>query len=163
MIDPNLDPEVEAELRSFLASSADLSTATRQLENLSLSDIVQPVQVDEHLMNSLAAEPDASPRLREYAAQVAAGRCAWSDIEARLAPGLPPEVVALKSAPGYAWPWGTKEPDPPPTPAFDPAMTRPIPPPQAPSVRPRREPDVVGPSDWPDEFDDYPTQRNWLV
>ncbi|MFC3961842.1 hypothetical protein [Nocardia jiangsuensis] len=26
----------------------------------------------------------------------------------------------------------------------------------------RRSADTVGPSDWPDDFDDYPTRRSWL-
>ncbi|MGK8503576.1 hypothetical protein [Nocardia asiatica] len=50
MIDPDLDPAVETQLRTFLASAADLSTATIQLDKASLNDIVQPIQVEEKFM-----------------------------------------------------------------------------------------------------------------
>ncbi|MBF6351505.1 hypothetical protein IU448_21185 [Nocardia flavorosea] len=165
MIDPNLDPEIETQLRSFLASSADLATATIQLENLSLDDIVPPIRVDENYMSLLASAPSASASLQQYAAQVAAGYCTWPEIEYRLAAGLPPEVVELKSSPKYVWQWGVSEPDssaPTANPA-GPASAHTEPPAQRLDRRRRAEPETVGPSDWPDEFDEYPTQRNWLV
>ncbi|WP_280243036.1 hypothetical protein [Nocardia abscessus] len=169
MIDPDLDPQVETQLRAFMASAADLSTATIRLENVSLDDIVRPIQVEENFMTWLASAPDASPQLRQYAAQVVAGYCAWPEIEEHLAPSLPPEVVALKSSPHYTWPWALSEPDPPATmaprtPPFSPPPLQPDQTMQSPS-RPRKpQPDTVGPSDWPDDFDDYPgAQRSWLV
>lgn len=165
MIDPNLDPEVEAQLRAFMASAADLSTATIQLDNLALDDIVRPIQVDENYLTRIAAEPDASPQLRHYAAQVDGGYCTWAEIESRLASNLPPEIVTLKSSPGYQWPWRVSEPEPPESP---PPISAPAPRPAEPGrspARPRRqEPETVGPSDWPDDFDDHPdSQRSWLV
>ncbi|MFG3619386.1 hypothetical protein [Nocardia sp. NPDC047654] len=168
MIDPDLDPEVETQLRAFMASAADLSTATIQLDNVSLDDIVQPIQVEENFMTWLATAPDASPQLRQYATQVTAGYCTWPEIEKYLAPSLPPEVVALKSSPRYIWMWAVSEPDPPATTASSAPPGSPPPRPeqttQIPDRRRVREPDTVGPSDWPDDFDDHPsTQRSWLV
>ncbi|MGK8512789.1 hypothetical protein ACRS5S_33900 [Nocardia asiatica] len=169
MIDPDIDPEVETQLRAFMASATDLSTATIQLENVSLDDIVRPIQVEENFMTWLASAPDASPQLRQYAAQVNAGYCTWPEIEKHLGPDLPPEVVALKSSPHYVWPWAASEPDPPATmapsaPPASPPPPRPDQPTQSPGRRRVREPDTVGPSDWPDDFDDHPsTQRSWLA
>ncbi|MGW4330675.1 hypothetical protein ACWEKR_32885 [Nocardia sp. NPDC004573] len=169
MIDPHLDPEVETHLRAFMASAADLSTATAQLDNASLEDIVQPIRVEEKFMTWLASAPDASPQLRQYGAQVLAGYCTWPEIEKHLALGLPPEVVALKSSPRYIWPWAMSEPDPSATTApsglsgglLSPRPDRTM---QSPGRRMRQEPDTVGPSDWPDDFEDHPsTQRSWLV
>ncbi|MGY2011952.1 hypothetical protein ACW9HC_33695 [Nocardia gipuzkoensis] len=165
MIDPDLDPEIETPLRAFMASAADLSTATIQLDNASLDDIVQPIRVEEKFMTWLASSPDASPQLRQYAAQVLAGHSTWPEIEKHLAPDLPPEVTALKSSPHYIWPWAVSEPDPPATtvPSASPPPPRPDQTMHSPSHR-RQAPETVGPSDWPDDFDDHPsTQRSWLV
>jgi hypothetical protein len=38
-----------------------------------------------------------------------------------------------------------------------PSNGRTVPPPTS-----RRDDNVVGPSDWPDDFDEYPGQRTWL-
>lgn len=98
MIDPNLDPEVETQLRAFMASAAELSTATIQLDNLSLDDIVAPTTPAD-------PEPQTTPATPQAA------------------------------QPG-----------------------------QNPSGPRRRATETVGPSDWPDDFDDHPdSQRNWLV
>ncbi|WP_433726078.1 hypothetical protein ACQP0C_32140 [Nocardia sp. CA-129566] len=144
--EPNLDPEVDAAVRNLMAAVADLDTARIQFENLDISALFgEPTTVDEEFMSDLAAVPTASPELQAFAARVHHGECQWREIE-QLARPLPPEVAELKISPRFTWQW---DPQPPP-PAVEP--------------RPRRrDNNTVGPSDWPDDFDEYPASRSWLV
>lgn len=145
--DPNLDPAVEAAARRVLDSVDDLRTVRLRVERMDVSGILnEPTLVTEELLFELAALPYASPGLRAYAERVRAGECRWSEIEL-LAWPLPPEVVDLKSSPRFIWPW-------------DPQANPPAPPSSPP---PPRDPGVIGPSDWPDDFDEYPDQKSWLV
>lgn len=148
--DPNLDPEAEAMARRVLNAADDLETAGLRVERTALEDLWRdPILVNEGLMSALAAIPNASPELKAYAARVEAGECRWPDIELFARP-LPPEVADLKNSPSYVWTWSTVEP------VSDPA-------PPKPSSRRKQDAGVVGPADWPDDFDEYPTQRTWLV
>ncbi|WP_245550806.1 hypothetical protein [Nocardia paucivorans] len=145
--DPNLDPEVEAMARRVLNAADDLETASLRVERTVLEDLWRdPILVNEGLMSALAAIPNASPELKAYAARVEAGECRWPEIELMARP-VPPEVAELKNSPSYAWTWDIPEP-----------VAEPTPPPQR-----KKAPGVVGPTDWPDDFDEYPTQRTWLV
>ncbi len=155
MREPNLDPAVEALVRGVMSAVDDLRTARIQLENLDVSALLHEVtEVTEEFMSNLAAAPGASPALRAYAERVRVGECRWCDIE-QLARPVPPEVAELKNSPQFEWKWN---PEPPPPPAPPPPAT---PPPPLRRTSPRD--DVVGPSDWPDDFDDYPTGKSWLV
>ncbi|MFC8047600.1 hypothetical protein [Nocardia sp. NPDC057353] len=141
--DPDVEPAIEAAARRVLDSVDDLRTVRLRVERMDVSALLrQPTVVTEELMAEFAALPHASPELREYAERVRAGECAWADIE-RSARPLPPEVADLKSSPRFVWPW-TPQPEPP-----------------APPPRPRSG--VVGPSDWPDDFEEYPDGKSWLV
>lgn len=145
--DPNLDPGVEAMACRVLTAAQRLETASLRVEHTVFEDLWnEPVPVSEELMASLAAMPNASPELRHYGARVEAGECRWPDIE-QFARPVPPEVAELKNSPSYVWIWG------PPGSAPETPMPRPI---------ARRDDNVVGPSDWPDDFDEYPAQRTWL-
>ncbi|MBB5917434.1 hypothetical protein BJY24_006346 [Nocardia transvalensis] len=142
MREPNLDPTVEALVREVMGAVDDLRTARIRLENLDVSEILhEPTVVDDEFMSNLAAADAASPELRAYAERVRAGDCEWRDIE-RLARPVPPEVAGLKGSPHFVWRWDSAPPPPP-------------------APRPRAGDDVVGPSDWPDDFDDYPTDKPW--
>lgn len=150
MREPNVDPAIEAAAKRVLDSVDDLRTVRMRVENMDVSAILnEPTLVTEALMFEFAALPYASPALREYAQRVHAGECRWPDIESLVHP-LPPEVVDLKSSPRFIWPWDPRDNPPPP------------PPPPPPAPRPA-DPGVVGPSDWPDDFDDYPGEKSWLV
>lgn len=141
--DPELDPDVEGAARRVLDSVDELRTVRLRVERMDVSAILrEPTVVTEELMAEFATLPHASPGLREYAERVRAGECAWADIE-RLAWPLPPEVADLKSSPRFVWPW-TPRPEPPAPP-------------------PGQGAGVVGPSDWPDDFEDYPDGKSWLV
>ncbi|MGW1739270.1 hypothetical protein ACWCPQ_10715 [Nocardia sp. NPDC001965] len=145
--DPNLDPGVESMARRVLAAAERLESASLRVERAVLDDLwSEPVPVTEEFMASLAAMRNASPELRQYSARVEAGECRWPDIE-QFARPTPPEIAELKNSPSYVWKWGA--------PAFAPQTP-------APSPAVRRDDNVVGPSDWPDDFDDYPEQRTWL-
>jgi hypothetical protein len=145
--DPNLEPGVESMARRVLAAAERLETASLRVERTVLEDLwSDPVPVTEELMASVASVPNASPELRHYSARVEAGECRWQDIE-QFARPVPPEVAELKNSPSYIWTWDA--------PASAPET--PMPPPKS-----RRDDNVVGPSDWPDDFDEYPGQRTWL-
>ncbi|MEA3530946.1 hypothetical protein [Nocardia implantans] len=149
MREPNLDPAVEALVRSVMGAVEELRTARIQLENLDVQALLHEVtEVTEEFMSNLAAAPGASDALLAYAERVRAGECRWSDIE-QLARPVPPEVTELKNSPQFEWKW---DPEPPPPPTTPPPLRRT-------SARDN----VVGPSDWPDDFDDYPSGKSWLV
>ncbi len=154
MREPDLDPEIEAAARRVLDSVDDLRTVRMRVENLDVAAVLnEPTLVTEGLMFEFASLPTASPALRDFALRVRAGECRWPEIESLVSPP-PPEVVDLKSSARFIWPWGLPENLPPPV------VPPSIPPP--PTSRPA-ETGVVGPSDWPDDFDDYPDDRSWLV
>jgi len=144
--DPNLDPAVEAMARRVLAAAADLETASAELERTDFAELWKGATVvTEELMRALAAMPVTSMELKVYGARVDRGECSWSEIEQMVCP-LPPEVQELKGSPAYVWRWSV----PAASPATDTAVLS-------------GGSGVVGPSDWPDDFDEYPTQQSWLV
>lgn len=150
MFEPDLDPKIEAVARRVMNAVGDLETARLRLERTELTELwSEPIPVTEGLLQRMADSSASSPELKAYAMRVAAGECRWCDIE-RLARPLPPEVPELKSLPAFEWKWNAVPPAP-------------VAPPSLPPVqRPRagRE-EVVGPSDWPDDFDEYPEGRTW--
>ncbi|MGW0177808.1 hypothetical protein [Nocardia sp. NPDC003345] len=151
MFESDLDPQMEALARRVLNAVDDLETARLRLERTELADLwSEPIPVTESLLQRMADSPASSAELKAYAMRVAAGECLWCDIE-RLARPMPPEVPELKSLPAYEWIWGVTSPTPPPP--QPPPMQRP---------RPGRD-EVVGPSDWPDDLDEYPEGRSWLT
>ena len=70
----------------------DLDTAVIRAQRFAGAN--RCIQVDDAVMEQLAASSDASPALRQYASRVAAGQCRWSEIEAVAHP-VPPEVAEL--------------------------------------------------------------------
>ena len=145
--EPDLDPDVEAAFRRAMNSGDDLSTAIIQADNLDVHAVLtEPTVVTAEFMAELAALPSASPALQAYAELVRDGRCRWDEIEVFAYP-LPPEVVELKASTQFIWQWGTRAPTPPPAPVDPP---------------PRPGEKVGGPSDWPDDFEEYPQPRSWL-
>jgi hypothetical protein len=153
MREPNLDPAVEALVRNVMNAVDDLRTARIRLENLDVSALLhEATEVTDEFMSNLAAAPGASSALQAYAARVREGECLWRDIEL-LARPVPPEVAELKNSPQFVWKWDPEPPPPPPRSS----------PPPPPSPGPRSRDAVVGPTDWPDDFDEFPTQRSWLV
>ncbi|MFR9752276.1 hypothetical protein ACL02S_14740 [Nocardia sp. 004] len=152
MREPDLDPEIEAAARRVMDGVDDLRTARLRAERMDVAEILrQPTPVTAELMSDLAALPHASPELRAYAERVRTGECRWSEIELFARP-LPPEAVELKASPNFLWEWHSQPPPPPPSP-----------PPAPSSPRTKRADNVVGPSDWPDDFDEYPGPKSWLV
>ncbi|WP_280339692.1 hypothetical protein [Nocardia neocaledoniensis] len=145
--EPNLDSGVEALVREVMGAVDDLRTARIQLENLDVDAVMaEPTTVDAAFMSAMAAADEASPALVAFAARVSEGECAWSEIEFAARP-VPPEVDELKNSPRFVWPWDRPAP---PEPSFPP--------------RAKHDPGVVGPSDWPDDLDEYPDEgRSWLV
>ncbi|MFI9413575.1 hypothetical protein [Nocardia gamkensis] len=155
MREPNLDATVEALVRDVMSAVDDLRTARIQLENLDVHALLHEVtEVTEEFMSNLAAAPGASAALQDYAERVREGEYRWCDIE-HLARPVPPEVVELKNSPQFEWKWNPE----PPSPTVPPPPTTPPPPPRPTSPRDK----VVGPSDWPDDFDEYPKGKSWLV
>ncbi|WP_245839156.1 hypothetical protein [Nocardia donostiensis] len=152
MRDPNLDPEIEAAARRVMDSIDGLRTARIRAENMDVASVLhEPTVVTDELMFEFAALPYASPELRYYAERVRNGECRWQEIELLMRP-LPPEVLDLRSSPNFIWPWKPEPPPPPPAASTSPGQQR------------QRNADrVVGPSDWPDDFDDYPGSKSWLV
>ncbi|WP_051026792.1 hypothetical protein [Nocardia higoensis] len=143
--DPYLDPHVEAMARRVLSAVADLETVGLRVERTNLDELqAEPSLVTDELMRRLAAMPIASMELKAFAARVDRGECTWSEIETSARP-VPPEVAELKTSPRYTWVW-----------------TTPTAPPAQSEYRIQQS-GVVGPSDWPDDYEDYPTQRSWLV
>lgn len=104
----------------------------------------EPTEVTDEFMRAPATRPGVSPGLADYWLRVQRGECQWSEIEIHARP-LPPEVVEMKSSSRFVWKWSAVPPEP------------------ERSLRPRSDPGTVEPSDWPDDFDEYPGQRSWLV
>lgn len=144
--DPDVDPAVEAAYRKLLSAVDDLRTARIRMDEFDIQAFLdEPTEVTEEFMQALAIRPGASPELTNYWMRVQRGECQWSEIEIWARP-LPPEVAEIKSSDRFIWNWS--------------AAPRP---PEVPPLRPRPDPGTVGPSDWPDDFDDYPDGRSWLV
>ncbi|MGV9675353.1 hypothetical protein ACWDSJ_08740 [Nocardia sp. NPDC003482] len=142
--EPNLDPTVESLMREVMSAVDDLRTARIRLDDLDVDALLrEPTIVTEDFMAALADAEAASPALRAYAERVRAGECGWADIES-LARPVPPEVAELKGSPRFVWVWEVKAapPEPP---------------------RGRLGEGVVGPSDWPDDFDEYPGDEPWWL
>ncbi|QRE83103.1 hypothetical protein F1734_24595 [Rhodococcus ruber] len=78
----------------------DLDTAVIRAQRFAGAN--RCIQVDDAVMEQLAASGEASPALRQYASRVAAGQCRWSEIEAVAHP-VPPEVAELKANPRFRW------------------------------------------------------------
>lgn len=135
-----LDPAVEHAYRRLMDATDRLSTARLRSQQYRHGDWDKRTDVDEQLMWRLADDANASNELREYADRVRSGECAWSEIESKL-PVLPREIQEMKASPNFWWPWSSPEP--------------------IQVHRPQREPGVIGPNDWPDDFEDYPTDRPW--
>lgn len=89
----------------------------------------------------------ACEKLRDFIASFVDFRSAKQWVERKLEPITSRmEVAELTLSPAYEWKWSPGER-------------------AEPDASPRRGPQqgVVGPSDWPDDLDDYPTSRSWLV
>ncbi|MBF6086910.1 hypothetical protein IU438_07445 [Nocardia cyriacigeorgica] len=156
MREPDIDPAVEAIARKVMEAVDNLRTATIRLAALDVEQLFDgPTEVTEEFISIVAGMDTASPALKEYAERVANGECRWRDIET-LANPVPPEVAEMKNSPQFTWMW---TPEPPQTPTPPPTPTWPSP--QTPIRRPRAGETVVGPSDWPDDFDEYPGEQRW--
>lgn len=157
MREPNLDAEVEAFARKVMDAADDLRTATIRLTSLDVEQLFDSAtEVTEEFISMVAGMDTASPALKAYAERVAAGECRWCDIET-LARPVPPEVAEMKSLPQeFIWKWTPEPPQappPPPPPVWPPAQTS--------TGRFRPADNVVGPSDWPEDFEDFPDDRPW--
>ncbi|MEV0945340.1 hypothetical protein [Rhodococcus sp. NPDC049939] len=140
MKERDLDPSVETAFRKLSDAADRLETVRIRTERTVIADLVnEPTPVTEGLMFELASMPNSSPELRAYAARVDSGECTWREIEQRARP-VPPEVAELKDSPYFTWPW-------------------------APAPQPPEPKTVssVGPTNWPDDYDEYPTPKSWLV
>lgn len=156
MREPDIDPAVDAIARKVMQAVDNLRTATIRLADIDVEELFGgPTEVTEEFISLVAGMDTASPALKVYAERVAGGECQWRDIET-LANPVPPEVAEMKNSPQFIWTW---TPEPPQAPAPPPAPT--WSPPQSPIRRPRTGETVVGPSDWPDDFDEYPGERRW--
>lgn len=155
----DIPPAAEAAIRQFRSSLADLSTFTHELRNKPLPRPAEFV-VDEQYLTQLAALPGASRLLRTYADGVDRGDYSWRQVvEGRWQ--KPPEILQLLE---QGVPFRLADPAvPSPAVADDPApQWRPVP--AATPAPGRRDPGVVGPSDWPDDLDDYPDgTKSWLT
>ncbi|WP_416563180.1 hypothetical protein [Nocardia testacea] len=156
MREPDIDPAVDAIARKVMDAVDNLRTATIRLAGIDIDELFDgPTEVTEEFISMVAAMDTASPALKTYAERVTAGECRWRDIET-LADPVPPEVAEMKSSPQFTWTW---TPEPPRVPAPPPTPTWPSLP--TPARRPRTGETVVGPSDWPDDFDEYPSEQRW--
>ncbi|CAM4242294.1 hypothetical protein NONI108955_16355 [Nocardia ninae] len=154
--EPDLDPQVDAIARKVMDAVDNLRTATIRLSNIDVDELFDsPTEVSEEFIAMVAGMDTASPALKAYAERVSTGECRWRDIET-LARPVPPEVAEMKNSPLFIWPW-TPEPPQQPTPPPAPMW----PPTHGPTRRPRSGETVVGPSDWPDDFEDHPDERRW--
>ncbi|MEV6223260.1 hypothetical protein AB0M13_16555 [Nocardia fluminea] len=154
MREPDLDAEVEAFARKVMDAADNLRTATIRLTSINVDELFESAtEVTEEFISMVAGMDTASPALKAYAARVAAGECRWCDIET-LARPVPPEVAEMKSLPReFIWKWTPEPPQAPPPATWPPA--------QPSTGRFRSGGNVVGPSDWPDDFEDYPDDRPW--
>ncbi|MFB7878046.1 hypothetical protein ACFC06_22590 [Nocardia sp. NPDC056064] len=153
MREPDLDPEVEAIARKVMDAVDNLRTATIRLANIDVDELFDgATEVNEDFISMVAGMDSASPALKDFAERVRSGECRWCDIEV-LARPVPPEVAEMKSSSLFVWKWSPEQP--PSTPTSPPAQ------PWPPTQRPRTGETIVGPSDWPDDFDEYPGERRW--
>ncbi|WP_410872289.1 hypothetical protein [Nocardia sp. A7] len=154
MREPDLDAEVEAFARKVMDAADNLRTATIRLTSIDVDELFNSAtEVTEEFISMVAGMDTASPALKAYADRVAAGECRWCDIET-LARPVPPEVAEMKSLPQeFTWKWAPEPPQAPPPPTWPPTQTS--------TGRFRPADGAVGPSDWPDEFEDYPDDRPW--
>ncbi|MEU1526002.1 hypothetical protein ABZ413_27780 [Nocardia rhamnosiphila] len=156
MREPDIDPAVDAIARQVMAAVDDLRTATIRLAGIDVDQLFGgATEVTEEFISVVAGMETASPALKAYAERVGTGECQWREIETRADP-IPPEVAEMKNSPQFIWTW---TPDPPQAPTPPPAST--WHPPQNPTRHPRTGETVVGPSDWPDDFDEYPGEQRW--
>ncbi|MEV0332141.1 hypothetical protein [Nocardia sp. NPDC050717] len=153
MREPDLDPTVEALARKVMDAVDNLRTATIRLASIDVDELFDgATEVTEEFMATIAGMDTASPALKAYAERVAAGECRWADIESMARP-VPPEVAEMKGSPReFTWKWS---PEPPQAPASEPNW------PPPPTRRTRAGEAVVGPSDWPDDFEEHPDERRW--
>ncbi|QIS06956.1 hypothetical protein F5X71_35735 [Nocardia brasiliensis] len=152
MREPDLDPEVEAMARKVMAAVDNLRTATIRLSDIDIDQLFDgATEVTEEFISMVAGMDTASPALKAYAERVASGECRWSEIETRAHP-MPPEVAEMKDSPQFTWKW---------TPEASQVPAAPTELPWSPTRRPRPSDNVVGPSDWPDDFEEYPEERPW--
>lgn len=117
--------------------------------------------MDEKYLDQLAALPGASQLLHNYGGGVMRGDYSWRQI-VEGSWQKPPEILQLLE---QGLPFRLTESAAPPSAAPTSVQEwRPAPvPPQNPAPR-HRDPGMVGPSDWPDDFDDYPdNNKSWLV
>ncbi|NLE80728.1 MAG: hypothetical protein GX610_14325 [Rhodococcus sp.] len=142
MKEADLDASVDAAFQKLSNAADRLATARIRTSRIDVNELInEPIEVDDGLMYNLASLPTASPELRAYCIRVYAGECQWCDVE-RLSVPVPSEVAELKASPHFMWRWESP----------------------APAPEARRTPSgSVGPTDWPDDHDEYPTPRSWLV
>ena len=95
-------PHLDSPLRRIHQAVTDLEAAVIRARRFAGADRDRRIEVDDALMEQLAATADASPELRLYASRVAAGQCRWSEIEVTARP-VPPEVAELKTNPRIRW------------------------------------------------------------
>lgn len=156
MREPDLDPAVEAIARKVMDAVDNLRTATIRLANIDVDEIFDgPTEVTEEFISMVAGMDTASPALKAYAERVSSGECRWCDIET-LANPVPPEVAEMKKSPMFTWKWSPETPQ-----ASVPNSIPAWPSVQTPMRRARPGETVVGPSDWPDDFDEHPDERRW--
>ena len=147
----DLDPTVEALVNDVMSAVDDLQTACIRLENTDVSAILhETTLVTEEFMFTLASADIASADLKLYADRVRDRECRWNDIEFMANP-IPIEVAQLKASPEFIWQWGNSDHSVNQFPSQPASDTRPS----------QRGENVVGPSDWPDDFEDYPGDVPW--
>ncbi|WP_228805191.1 hypothetical protein [Nocardia higoensis] len=156
MREPDLDPEVEIVARKVMDAVDNLRTATARLARIDIDELFDgPTEVTEEFISMVAGMDSASPALKVYAERVGNGECRWCDIESSADP-VPPEVTEMKSSPLFIWNWTPESPHTPTSPPAGLWL-----PPEPPTRRSRSSETVVGPSDWPDEFEEHPDDRRW--
>lgn len=87
----------------LMNSCADLETARRRVESTAVASGRKNRLITAELLARLAASPRSSIALRDYAARVDAGECAWNRVELDARP-VPLEVAELKADPHVEWP-----------------------------------------------------------
>ena len=93
---------LDGPLRRIHRAVTDLDSAVIRAQRFAGAGRDRRIEVDETLLEQLAAGEDASPELRRYAARVAAGQCHWFEIEMVARP-VPPEVAELRADPRLRW------------------------------------------------------------